>query len=122
MTDVKKLLIYQLAKEIEIDIRTLLKKFPRIEEYCLTKQLKTSANSVGANIAEGAGRSTKADFLRFLFNSNGSLKEVLHHIEIARSEQYITEQEYVSANIKINELGRMLNAFISNLKSVPLRS
>ena len=77
MVDVSSLRIYALAKEIELEVRALTKKFPAEERYCLTKQIRRAANSVGANIAEGAGRATTPDFRRFVSNSRGSLKELL---------------------------------------------
>ena len=117
MIDEKNLKIYKSAKWLEKEIRILVKNFPEDEKYCLTKQIRTAANSVGANIAEGSGRNSKPDFLRFLSISSGSLKEVKHHLEIAKFEKYLTEIEYTSLSIKINELGKMLNAFINSKQS-----
>ncbi|MFH1450834.1 MAG: four helix bundle protein [archaeon] len=116
MIDINNLKIYVLAKEIEIDIRSLTKKFPKEEKYCLTQQLNRAANSIGANIAEGAGRSTKPDFLRFLSQASGSLKEIIHHLEIAKLEEYVSTGDFILVTIKVNELGRMINAFIKNTK------
>jgi four helix bundle protein len=117
MIDETKLLIYQRAKELEKEVRGLVRRFPKIEEYCLKKQLKTAVNSVGANIVEGAGRRTKTDFIRFLANSTGSLKETRYHLEMAQAENYVSEGEFIQTSIKIDELGRMLNSFITGLKN-----
>ena len=116
MIDETRLLIYQRAKELEKEIRETVRRFPKNEEYCLKKQLKTAINSVGANIVEGAGRRTKTDFIRFLANSTGSLKESRYHLEMARVENYITEGEFIQTSIKIDELGKMINSFINGLK------
>ena len=117
MIDETKLLIYKRAKKLEKEVRELVRRFPKSEEYCLKKQLKSAVNSVGANIVEGTGRRTKTDFIRFLANSTGSLKEARYHLEMARVENYISEGEFIQTSIKIDELGKMLNAFINGLKT-----
>ena len=116
MADVNNLKIYGIAKEIELDIRNLTKKFPAEERYCLVTQLRKAANSVGANIAEGAGRETKPDFRRFLANSRGSLKEIMHHLEISKSDKIITEMDFINLSSKIDQLGKMLTGFIKKTR------
>lgn len=67
ITSHKDLAIYQLSMEIVVDVYTLTKGFPKEEVYGLTSQLKRACISVPSNIAEGAGRKGKAEFIRFLY-------------------------------------------------------
>ncbi len=63
----------------------LTKKFPKEELYGLTNQLRRAAVSVPTNIAEGYGRNTTTNSVRFLHIAEGSLREVDTHVWIALS-------------------------------------
>ena len=62
MQDFNKLKAYGEAKKLTIDIYNLTRYYPRDELFGITQQMRRAAISVGANIAEGTGRSTDADF------------------------------------------------------------
>ncbi len=68
----------------------LTQGFPAHELYGLTSQIRRSAVSVPANIAEGAARQTKKEFLQFLHISQGSFSELDTLIALARSLRYLT--------------------------------
>ena len=65
MRDYKQLQVWLKAHALVLDVYRVTAKFPRSEQYGLTSQLRRSAASIAANIAEGCGRDTKADFGRF---------------------------------------------------------
>ena len=69
----------------------LTASFPSAERFALTSQLRRSAVSVPANIAEGAGRFSPKEFRRFLSISAGSVSELQYHLELARALGYIAE-------------------------------
>jgi len=119
MIDVKKLRIYNSAREVRKEIYESSKKFSDEEKYGLTSQINRSANSIGANIAEGAGRRTKADFHRFLFIAYGSLKEVRHHLEVSRENKFITQEEFLSLDDKLDKLGGMMTLFLRSSSRSP---
>jgi len=115
MQDYKNLQIWKDAYNITLGIYGLSRKFPQSEAYNLTQQIRRSAHSINSNIAEGAGRKTNPDFLRFLYNASGSLAETKNHLQLARDLNHITNDEYFLFNKKLDILGRMLNTFMKKL-------
>lgn len=117
MQDYKKLEIYKRAKEISVEVYKITSKFPPQEIYGLTTQLRRAAVSVGANIAEGCGRDGRRDFLRFLYTSLGSLKEVEYQLELAHELKYLEKESYKNFEKQIMELGKMLFSFIKSVRT-----
>ncbi|MBN1688104.1 MAG: four helix bundle protein [Candidatus Omnitrophica bacterium] len=76
MRDYKKIKAYQNAEKLALEIYSVTKRFPKEELYGLVSQLRRAAVSVTANIAEGASRQHKKDYLNFLFMARGSVSEV----------------------------------------------
>ena len=74
-------------------VSRLLKKFPRDEAFGLTSQMRRAARSVSANIAEGSGRNSDADFAQFVEIAYGSAMEVASDSFLALDEGYITAVE-----------------------------
>ena len=104
----RRLEVYQNAKQLAIDIHELLKKFPQDERFALTNQLNRASTSVLFNIAEGFGRFSNNDRIRFLDIANGSLMETSSELELALSFKYITETEFESLDNKILIIVRQL--------------
>lgn len=82
--------------------------FPREEIYGLTSQMRRAATSVPANIAEGSGRGTTKEFLRFIDIANGSLKELETHILIAEQLNFFSPNVVEDLLKKTNEIGRII--------------
>ena len=114
MIDVNNLRIYKLSREVSRDILDRAKIFPKEERYGLTSQMKRAVISIGANIAEGTGRSTIKDCLRFLYIALGSLKETLHYVEISREADFISEKIFLELKGKLEKLRKMIISFIKN--------
>jgi four helix bundle protein len=74
------------------NIYQISKKFPREELFSLTDQLKRSAASVSANIAEGSGSSSKKDFSHYLDISIKSIYETISHLYLAKQQDYIPDK------------------------------
>jgi four helix bundle protein len=70
-----------------------------------------------ANIAEGCGRSGDVELARFLVIASGSASEVEYHLLLAHDLGYLKDAEYQRLDEEINELKRMLTAFINKLKA-----
>jgi four helix bundle protein len=84
MGDFKKLEVWLLAHEVACDVYRKTASFPKSEIYGLTAQLRRSASSVPANIAEGCGRRGDLEFSRFVRISLGSATELEYHLLLSR--------------------------------------
>lgn len=91
--------------------------FPADERFGLTQQLRRSAVSIAANIAEGSSRSSSTDFARFVEIAYGSLMETVSHLAIAHRQGLVSDQTYKSLYDHAEKIGRMLSSFRQTLRS-----
>ena len=107
----EKLDVWQLAIEFSDQIYSATREFPADERFGLTNQLRRAAVSIAANIAEGSGRSSDRDFVRFIEIAYGSLMETVSHLRIAERPKFLSQP---SAQVLIetaDRLARMLSGF-----------
>ena len=107
----EKLEVWQLGRELRVEIYKMTLKFPREEIYGLTSQLKRAIGSVCANLVEGSGRASDKDKAHFTNLSYSSALEVLDHIIAAYDLEYIHQGEYEEKRIKMDKLINKLNAY-----------
>ena len=112
----RKLLVYQHAMMLLEDVYNLTKKFPSQELYGLTNQIQRAAVSIPSNIAEGMGRFSIKDRIRFIDISNGSLMEVMCQLEIAHRLGYISDEELQIQDTKIATIAKMVLGLRKNLE------
>jgi len=91
--------------------------FPREEIYGLVSQIRRSASSVPANIAEGCGCDGNREFNRFLEIALRSASETEYHLLLARDLGYMEVEAYEALNDRVTEVKRMLTGFIQKLKA-----
>lgn len=91
--------------------------FPASEKYGLTSQLRRAAVSIPSNIAEGYGRGTSQDYLRFLRVARGSLFEVDTQLLIAQRMGYLNQSAHQQVENKLAETGRVLAGLIKSIES-----
>jgi four helix bundle protein len=115
MSSFRELRVWQEAHELTKDIYKLTDTFPVIERYRLVGQLCRAAASVSANIAEGTGRHSKKDFVKFLYVSRGSLEEARNFLILAYDLNYIKEIQYKTLDSKCVNISKMLNGLIRKL-------
>jgi len=112
----KDLLIWQKGIDLAVDVYSLTRDFPETEKFALTSQIKRSASSISANIAEGYGRQSSKSYSQFIKISRGSLFELETHLILAERLNFIAEKElYDKIKNQIIEEGKMLNSFIKKL-------
>ena len=113
----KSIIAWQKADDLAVEIyRETGNSFPADERFGLTSQIRRAAVSVPANIAEGSGRETLKDFVRFLHNAQGSLSEVEYYLHLAYRLSYFEEDAFTNLENQRAEVGRLLNGFIKSLK------
>jgi four helix bundle protein len=109
--------VWKRAKDFALKIyREVLPLLPPEEKYGLTQQLRRSSTSVSANIAEGYGRFYYKDNVRFCYNARGSLEKTLSHLVFCHEMGFISHEVYQSFEQEGEEIGKMLNGYISYLK------
>jgi len=113
--DFEKLAIYQKALDFVDRVYETTKPFPQAELFGLTSQFRRAATSIVLNIAEGAGRDTKADRRRFYTIARGSVFECIALIEICRRRNFIDDKRAQSLKDDCEELSRMLHGLKSSL-------
>ena len=109
--------VWQRAVDLAEQVYRVTGEFPREEQFGLTIQVRRAVVSVSSNIAEGHGRKHRADFLRFLSISRGSLMEVETQLEIARRLAYVSSAQYQELNANCQDVGRLLNGLIRALEN-----
>ena len=90
------------------------RSFPDAEKFGLTSQIRRAAVSIPSNIAEGAARNSKKDFIRFLYIALGSLAETETQLEIAERLEFIKANSEIAE--KIIYIRRMILKLIKSLK------
>jgi four helix bundle protein len=93
--------------------------FPQHEAYGLTSQICRAAVSVPSNIAEGAGRITKGEFIQSIGHARGSLLEIETQLIVAQRLGYLDAKETDALLVATNEVGRLCNGLIRSLKPSP---
>lgn len=111
----KDLEVYKEAMNFVTEIYKTTKNFPKEEVYGLTNQIRRAAVSIPSNIAEGASRNSKKEYLRFLYIAKGSNSELDTQLTIARNLEYLEESLYSSLKNKNQSIGKMLSGLIKYL-------
>jgi len=92
--DFKNIKAWQHADDLAVMVYQKTKDFPREELYGLTSQLRRAAVSTPTNIAEGAGREHKREYLHFLYISRGSLGETRYLLHLSNRLGYQKKSDY----------------------------
>jgi len=115
MRDFKKLKVWIKAHHFALEVYKITQNFPDHERFGLTSQIRRSSVSIPSNIAEGCGRIGDKELARFLIISTGSANEAEYQLLLAYHLKYIQLESYQGLNYLINEVKRMLFAFIQKL-------
>ncbi len=112
MADFTELKVWRAAHAFALHAYRLTSRFPRVEQFGLTSQIRRASVSIAANIAEGSGRRSSLDQARFLQMAKGSAKEVRSHLLIARDLGFLSSAEQQVADANINGIERMLSSLL----------
>jgi len=117
MKDFRDLEVWRKAHELTLAVYRATKAFPKEEMYGLTSQMRRASSSIGANIAEGCGKKTDADFARYLQNAFGSANELEYLLLLSFDLQYVKKTEYEELSNNTVEVKKMLAAFLRKLNA-----
>ena len=108
--DYKQLIVWQKSMDLTMEVYSLVKFLPKEETYVLSDQMRRAAVSVPSNIAEGRGRNSDKDFLRFLSLARGSLWELATQVEICERLHYIDSDRSKRTTELITEISKMIKS------------
>lgn len=111
----KELHVWEKCIRLVKDVYRIVENFPSEEKYGLCSQIRRSAVSIPSNIAEGYGRHSTPDYLRYLNMSMGSLFELETQLIIAFELGFITSEDSQTLAASIDEIERMLSAMKTKL-------
>jgi four helix bundle protein len=109
--DFENLEVYQLAEKLANEIWNMVEKWDSFAKDSIGKQIVRSADSIGANIAEGNGRYNSKDNERFIKIARGSLYETIHWLRVVSYRKLITNTQIERIKPIIDELSPKLNAY-----------
>jgi len=102
----KDLIVWQKSVDLVVDIYKLCEEFPATEKYGLSSQIQRAAVSIPSNIAEGAGRNSTKEYIRFLNIAQGSLSEL--ETQLIISEKIGFKIKHLTIFVDIENISKML--------------
>ena len=115
MKNFRDLTVWDKAHQLTLATYRHTTGFPLEERYGLISQIRHSAASIPANIAEGCGRRGNSEFHRFLTIAMGSASELEYHFLLAKDLDYVKPDVYESLNRAVVEIKRMFAALLSRV-------
>jgi len=113
----KDLKVWEKAHLFTLKVYETSKDFPKEEIYSLTNQLRRSASSIPANIAEGCGKNSKQELPHYLNIALGSTNESEYYLILSKDLKYLKEKFFQELFNLINEVKGMLIALINKVRS-----
>ncbi len=113
----KNIKAWMLAKKFALEIYQKTKNFPKEEVYGITSQIRRAAVSVVANIAEGATRQHKKDYLNFLYTSKASLSETECLVGISNELGFLEDEKFKSLDLLCQDTAKSLYGLIRSVES-----
>ena len=113
----KDLIVYQKAYQLSLNIYRVTESFPKVEVYGMVSQMRRSAMSIPANIAEGYRRGHRKEYIQFLRIAQGSCGELETFMSMSKDLGFITEKDFSGLDTAQDEISRLLQALISSLST-----
>ena len=113
----KKLKVWQKSYQLCLEMYKATKTFPKNEGFGLTSQMRRAALSIPSTIAEGYGRKTTPEYLRFLYIAYGSTCELETQLLLSGDLGYLNKEKVSELQRDIGEVERMLKALIKSLEN-----
>lgn len=114
MTTHKDLIVWQKSMQLVVLIYKITKSFPKDELFGLVSQMRRAVVSIPSNIAEGHGRCSNKELVRFLFISLGSSSELETQLIISKNLDLMNDENFKQLLLLNEEVRKMLVALIRN--------
>ena len=121
-TNFEKLRVYKLSEKLADQVWDIVNGWNNLARDTVGKQVIRSADSIGANVAEGSGRGRYLDNKRFVRMARGSLNETQHWLRRAYKRNLLTKAEVEKLTPLINDLGPSLNAYLKSIGKTSSKS
>lgn len=118
-TNFENLRVYQLAEILSDEIWSIAIQWENFARDTVGKQMVRAVDSIGANIAEGAGRGSYQDNRRFVKIACGSLNETKHWLRRAYKRKLLTDDQISTLKPILDELAPKLNAYLQSIGRTP---
>ena len=112
----KDLEVWKQSHQLVLSIYGIIQSFPPDEKYALADQVKRAAYSVPANIVEGHSRSSKKEFIKYLYISRASLEELRYFLLLSHDLGFLNADSYLEFEKKCVHISKMINGLIKSLK------
>jgi four helix bundle protein len=110
----KRLNAWKSAMELAVELYRMTDSFPSREAYGLTQQIRRAVTSIPSNIAEGAARQTKKEFVNYLHMVQGSLSELDSQLELANKLGYLKDDALTSMDGRMSQIDKMISGLIQH--------
>ncbi len=120
-TNFENLRVYQMSESLADSIWEIVIGWNNFAKDTVGKQMVRSADSVGANIAEGEGRGSFQDNRRFVRIARGSLQETQHWLRRAFKRNLLTKEQIEALKPLVAELSPTLNAYLASIGNLPTK-
>ncbi len=115
MHDFRRLHVWQRSREFAVIISTLTRGFPRSDHGVVAGQLRRAALSVPANIAEGCGKSSRKEVVRFFQIASASALEAESHLLVASDLGYLSAKARERSVGEIQAIQKMLTGLMRRI-------
>ena len=114
-TNFENLRVYQLSEQLADEIWDIVISWDNFAKNTVGKQIVRSADSIGANIAEGEGRGSYQDNSRFIKIARGSLQETQHWLRRAYKRNLLAKEQVETLKPMLDKLSPTLNAYLNSI-------
>ena len=117
MVDYRNYKVWQRSHKLVLEIYKVTRSYPSSEQFNLVSQTNRAALSIPTNIAEGCGRQTQKEFVRFLYISSGSAHELEYLLMVSGDLNFIDEKSRTFLLKEIDEIKKILYSLIQTIET-----
>jgi four helix bundle protein len=117
MQDFKKLAVWEKSHELVLEVYRVTARLPERNYPGLISQLRRASASIPANIVEGCGHASQAEFARFLQLAGASALEVAYHLLLARDLGALTAVQYARLEARTIQVRQMLGGLFRRVRT-----